>query len=156
MEPSAGRRATHKPELDLSRPRRGSRERHVGRAARARRLRGPPRPLRRARTRAPGPRGGAAASATPLPAPVRGAPAPRVSVALSPGLPPHSGRPRHALREPTHLSRRARPLGEAPPAWPPSAPAAHWFERPPPQEAPQRRRGASRQSLAIGCRCTNL
>lgn len=80
--PPAGRQRTA---IDLSRPRRGSRVRHVSRRARAPRFRRPP-PPPQPRTRAPGPRGGAAASAaasaTPSRRSVRGSPAPCVSPAL--------------------------------------------------------------------------
>ncbi|KAK7814008.1 LOW QUALITY PROTEIN: hypothetical protein U0070_006286, partial [Myodes glareolus] len=99
-EPSAGRSAAHKPELDLSRPRRGSRERHVGLA-----------PSASAGLPAPS---AAHAHARARPAHV-GAPPPQ---------PPPSRRPSEGLR-PRALplrSPRVSPLSPAGPATRPGSP----------------------------------
>lgn len=109
----------------------------MSRRERAPRFRRPP-PPPQSRTRAPGPRGGAAASATPSRSSVRGLRPRAFPCALLQPL----HRPRHAPRDPAHLScgaghsGRRRPRGRRRPP--------HWLQRPPPQEAPQRRRGASR------------
>lgn len=123
IEPSAGRGSTPGTPLDLSRPRRGSRARHVGRRARAPSLRSLPAPSpAHARAR---PTWGRRRLSHPPPAPGPGGSGPARPFHPRRVLVGAPRRPRHAPREPAHLSRgagRRGPLGEAPPAWPPSAP----------------------------------